>query len=301
MIPENRGLTNPTDVTPTPSTQFQPLSTAKCVLPASVSGKAYSVTPTIWGPKTVSSTVIRTSWNCDPIPAASINKGNFQFSCKTLIGKNVGDGAHTISWNLPAAASISINPYTFIAMPPYSTPKYIVNTALAKTTLIPTSEVLVETTATKTTTLRSTTTIRATSTCFYTVTVTPTPGIARLRRALEPGHESPAPDAAAVDADDLAYDAGNNDTNTDAIMDLKERAAVTRILHAAVTPTLGKPDFTYPPFGVTTIYVKSISTSTYSALYYITTITKTLPGVNTTTVYAGYTTKTVTVTVTPTA
>ncbi|KAK3898283.1 hypothetical protein C8A05DRAFT_47352 [Staphylotrichum tortipilum] len=259
-------------VTPTPRTNFDPLPTAKCVLPASVSGKAYSVTPFIFGPKTVSSTVIRTYWNCDPIPVANINKGNFKIACKTLIGKNY----------LPTAAGVSLYPYTFVAVKPTSTPKYIVNTALAKTTLIPTTEVRVETTSTTTKTLMSTSIVRATSTCLVTVTVTPVPA---ARRADSPNL---APDSVAVN--DLAHDHGND---TNAVMELKERAAVT--------PTLGKPDFTYPPYGVTTIYVKSISTTVWTARY-VTTVKKTLSGVTTTTTsYLGYTVSTVTVTRAPVA
>ncbi len=242
------------------------------------------MTPTIWGLKTVSSTVTRTYWNCDPIPAASINKGNFKFACKTLIGKNVGWGAHTISWNLPAAASISIYPYTFVARPPTSTPKYVVNTSLAKTTLVPETYVRVDTTLSTTKTLMSTTTVRATSTCLVTIKVTPTPAVARLARAADP--ELPAPDS---DAADLVDNNGNNN-GTDAEVELKERAAVT--------PTLGKPDFTYPPYGVTTIYVSSISTSYWTATW-VKTFTESLPGVNTTTSYFTYTVKTVTVTATP--
>ncbi len=238
------------------------------------------MTPVIFVPRTVSSTAHSTFYSCDPIPAASINKGNFQFACKSLLGKDIGTGFHTISWHLPTAASVSIRPYTFVARPPSSTPKYVVNTALATTTLVPMTDVRVDATTSSTRTLASTSTVRVptgTSTCFFTVTVTPASG-ARLRRA---GDASLQPD--------LAHDNGN-DNNTDMVVDLKERAAVT--------PTIGKPDFTYPPYGVTTIYVKSISTSFWTYLH-VSTFYETPPVVTTTVSYLAYTYSTVTVTSTP--
>ena len=282
-------LTSWTVVTTTPYTPYQRTSTAKCTLPASVSGKAYSVTPVVFVPRTVSSTPRKVAYNCDPIPAASINKGNFQFACKSLLGKDVGDGIHTISWVLPTAAGISIEPYTFDACPPSSRPTYVVNTALAKTTLLPKTVVYVDVWTTTTRASTTTVSITSTSTCFVTSTAAPVP-VARFRRAggvdLQRDPESLLSDSAVVDADaepDLAHDGGNG-SSTSVFVDLKERAAakttVTRIMHAAAKPvTIGKPDFTYPPYGVTTVYVKSISTSTWTYMYtstvYNTTVTST--------------------------
>jgi hypothetical protein len=101
-------------------------------------------------------------------------------------------------------------------------------------------------------------------------------------------------DVDAQAAQDLAHgNDGNNNNSTDnaMAMDLKERAA-------SATPTIAKPDFTYPPYGVTTIYVKSISTSTYT-YEYLSMVYETLPDVTTTTSYMLYTMSTVTVTRTP--
>lgn len=249
-----------------------------------MSGKAYAVTPVFYVPRAAPGNIYPweygklDNYTCDPIPAASINKGNFQFACKNLRGKDMGQGFHTISWNLPAAAGVSIKPYNFIAYPPSSTPKYVVNTAKAKTTLVPTTNAVVTTTRTvtevRTVTVTATT---RTTTCFYTVTATPPPVSGRrLGRAessdLEPGLRVAVrhPGGADVQPDsdpDAGHDSAHEDhgttTNTDVVVDLKERAA-------SATPTIGKPDFTYPPYGVTTIYVKSISTSLYTITKYST-------------------------------
>jgi hypothetical protein len=242
----------------------------------------------------VSSTAHSTFYSCDPIPAASINKGNFQFACKSLLGKDIGTGFHTISWHLPTAASVSIRPYTFVARPPSSTPTYVINTALAKTTLVPTTEVRVDATTSSTRTLASTSTVRVatgTSTCFVTVTVAPVSG-ARLRRAGDANNGQPDPELLVSDSVAVHNDAhGNgNHNNTGMVVDLKERAAAT--------PTIGKPDFTYPPYGVTTIYVKNISTSFWTYMH-VSTFYETPPVVTVTVSYLAYTSSTVTVTGTP--
>ena len=276
-------LTSATDVTPTPSTLYQTPSTAKCTLPASVSGKAYSVTPVVY--------ISRTPHTCDPIPATSINKGNFQFACKTLRGKDVGYGSHTISW-LPTTGSVYIKPYTFVAHPPTSTTKYVVNKTRATNGLVPMTVVTVTATSSTTKDWPSTSTVRvptSTSTCFVTVTVTPTPVSGPpLRRAnLRPNAESLLPRA--VVADGLARVKAND-----------KRVAVTRNMAAAATVKIGRPDFTYPPLPVTTIYVKSIYTSTYTNLHVSTFYTGRLVGTTTvgylSVVYGG---GTVTVTATP--
>ena len=326
IVSEKPVLTSSTGVTTT-STVFQPSTSAKCTLPASVSGKAYSVTPVIWVPRTVSSTAHTTSYSCDPIPAASINKGNFQFACKSLLGKDVGTGVHTISWNLPTAAGISIEPYYFNAGPPTSTPVYVVNTALASTTLVPTTVARLDATTPSTKTLVSTSTRTATSTCLVTVTVAPVSG-PPLRRAgsanLQPDAELLESDSVAVDVDtgyDLAHENGNDDS-TDMVMDLKERAAALRTpaqlaasdrarlaaaqlatLRAAslqpATPTIGKPDFTYPPYSMPTVYVKSLTTSFWTSVHVSTVwVTPTTP-TTTTVTCTKYTSSTVTVTRTP--
>ncbi|KAH6855475.1 hypothetical protein B0I37DRAFT_389080 [Chaetomium sp. MPI-CAGE-AT-0009] len=286
------GLSSLTSTTP-----WAPTSTVKCTLPSSVSGKAYSVTPVIHVPRSVSSLggiVRQTAYTCDPIPVASINKGNFQFACKSLRGKNVGDGFHTISWKLPTAAGVTIRPYTFNAGLPTSTPTYVVNPTRAKTTLIPKTDAYVTVTTSSTKTLSvSTSTVKVatgTSTCFTTVTVAPPVSGRRLRRA---GGANLEPDSFVVGVDagtDVDHDDHGND-NIDMVMDLNERAAVA-------TPTIGKPDFTYPPFGVTTIYVKSMSTYVWTyrdvqvSTFYESAVT-------TTTSYMAWTTSTVTVAGTP--
>lgn len=295
-------LTSSTVVTTTPYTPYQRTSTSTCILPASVSGKAYSVTPVIFVPRTVSSTPRHTYYSCDPIAAASINKGNFQFACKSLLGKDVGTGIHTISWYLPTAAGISIRPFTFDVIPPKSTPKYVINTALATTTLVPMTEVYERVTTSTTKTVASTSTVTvptATSTCYVIVTVTPVPG-PRLRRAaggdanLHPDPALAGPDSVVVDVDGAEYGTAHADDNTDnsaEVMNLEQRAAAKA--------TIGKPDFTCPPYGVTTIYVKNISTNTYTYRY-VSTFYESAPDVTTTTTSClVFTTSTVTVTATP--
>ncbi|KAL2125939.1 hypothetical protein VTI74DRAFT_2183 [Chaetomium olivicolor] len=300
------------------TTTWPATATAQCTLPPSVSGKAYSVTPVVYVPRTVSGNIYPwqygklDNYTCDPIPAASINKGNFQFACKSLRGKDMGQGFHTISWNLPTAAGISIEPYNFIAYPPTSTPKYVVNTAKAKTALVPTTSAVVTTTRTvtevRTVTVRVTT---RTTTCFYTVTATPPPVSGRrLGRAdssnLQLGPRVPVRRAGGADVQpgsdsvfNVDFDAGHDrshddhgtNNNTDMVMELKERAA-------SAAPTIGKPDFTYPPYGVTTIYVRSISTSLYTVTKYSTSF-RTSPVMTTTISVASWVYSTVTVTATP--
>jgi hypothetical protein len=262
------------------------------------------VTPVIFVPRTVSSTPRHTYYSCDPIAAASINKGNFQLACKSLLGRDIGTGIHTISWYLPTAAGISIRPFTFDVIPPKSTPKYVINTALATTTLVPVTQVYERVTSSTTKTVASTSTVTvptATSTCYVTVTVTPVPG-PRLRRAsegeaniqLDP--ELAVPDSVVVDVDGVGYgpvhDDDDADNKGDTAINLEQRAA-------AVKPTIGKPDFTYPPYGVKTIYVKNISTNTYT-YQYVSTFYESAPDVATTTTSClVFTTSTVTVTATP--
>jgi hypothetical protein len=75
---------------------------------------------------------------------------------------------------------------------------------------------------------------------------------------------------------------------------------VTRKIAAAGTPKIGRPDATYPPYPVTTIYVKSIYTSTYTNLHVSTFYTDRL--VATTTVgYVSVKYGTIMVTATPVA
>lgn len=282
-----------------------PLSTVKCALPASISGLAYHVTPVVYVTVTISSTILTPSpFTCDPIAPTSINKGNFQLACKSLRGKDLGLGYQTISWRLPAAASVKISANTFFAMRPTSTTKYVVNPARATTTLIPKTGVDVYVTTSRTATLRSTSIVRVTSgttTCYVTTTVTVAPiSGSRRRRAggahLPRDHELlPASGSPVADADagqHPAHDNGNDNgdgNGTGASMDLKERAAAT--------PTIGKPDFVYPPYGATTVYVKSYSTSTYT-YYDISWSYATGPPVTTTYSYKSSTVSTVTVTVT---
>jgi hypothetical protein len=264
------------------------------------------VTPVIYVPRTVSSRDQDVPYTCDPIPVASINKGNFKFACKSLRGKDVGDGSHTISWKLPAAAaaaaSVTLRNHTFIAGPPTSTTTYVVNTARASTTLIPSTTVRVAASTSTTVTNMAISTIRVptgTSTCYYTVTVTPQASRRRLRRAnsQRPDSESlVVPDSGVVDddaadaADTLAHDnSSSNGKRTD--VNLEERAA---------TPTIGKPDYTYPPYGVSTVYVKSISTRTWTDWDVETYYTFLRSTTTTVTVsYMSFTGSTITVTATP--
>jgi hypothetical protein len=268
-----------------------------------VSGKAYSVTPVVYVTKTVSTTLYTKSpYTCDPIPATSINKGNFKLECKGLRGKDLGYGYNSIVWRLPKAASVSIQPHVFFAMRPSSTAKYVVNTALATTTFIPTTDMVVYATNSITRTLASTITVKgttSTSTCYVTVTVTAAPvsgprrhraGGANLPRDLE---LLPAPGSAAADAD-AGHDAvqdNDNDNGTDTGIKLRGWEIVK-------PPTIGKPDFIYPPYGVDTIYVKSIRTTSYT-FFYVSDFYTTGPPVTTTVKYTSYTSSTVTVTVTP--
>jgi hypothetical protein len=259
----------------TPTVYGSPLATAKCTLPASVSGKPYAVTPVVYVPK--SNELWPTPYTCDPIPAASINKGNFQVACKTLRGGDLGRGYHAISWVLPTAASVQIMPYTFTAAPPSTTTKYVANKSRATDGLIPMTRVTVTRSSSTTYTVPSTSTVRvatSTSTCFATVTVTPV-SAPRLRRA---------------------------EIRPDPELLLKERApAWTRKMSAARTPVIGRPDATYPPYPTTTIYVRSIYTSTHTTTRVSTSYTARV--VATTTVgyvsvqYGG---ATITVTATPT-
>ncbi|KAK4031358.1 hypothetical protein C8A01DRAFT_21401 [Parachaetomium inaequale] len=276
-------------VKPTPSTAYQPSSTAPCTLPPSVSGSTYSVTPVIYVPRTTSSTLTYAPYTCDAIPAASINKGNFKFACKGLRGKDVGYGLHTISWSLPTDAG-SIQPVTFWARPPTSTPKYVVNTALARTTLVPVTSVTVHATRTETMTPVSYVripTATSTYTCFVTVTATPVAS-PPLRHNGNDTRTDSDPEIFVSDSV-VAHDDGNGNGNND---DTTEPD--TEI--AAATPTIGRPDYTYPPYGVTTIYVKSFSTRTTT---WFDTVYKTAPAITSTTSYLSYTVATVTVTRTP--
>ncbi|KAJ4294907.1 hypothetical protein N0V88_005146 [Collariella sp. IMI 366227] len=262
--------------------------------------------------KTSNYNVYHTPYTCDPIPATSINKGNFQFVCKNLRGKNMGNGEHTLSFQLPAAASISIKAYTFDVTTPTSTAKYVINTSLAKTTLIPTTDVYVDVMITKTETKRSTQTVNlatGTSTCTSTVYVTVTVAPPVQARAVVPGPRLPVRrDGDAIlhphPADSIAVDDGDaenegNDNDNDMAGGLEERA-VTRVLAAAATPKIGKPDFTYPPYGVSTVYVKNIITRAWTNTYYIQTVYETASPttITTSSQFQAFTTVTVTRTVT---
>lgn len=226
------------------------------------------------------------NYTCDPIPVASMNNGNFQFSCKNLRGKDMGQGHHSISWILPAAAGVAINTYGFIAYQPISTPTYVVNSAKATTNLVPTTNGVTTYTRsfTDTSTVRVTVTT-GTTTCTYTVKATATPVSGRhLARAdssnIQLGPRIPV------------RHAGGAHVQPYSGAELKERAA-------SVTPVIGKPDVTYPPYGVTTIYVKSISTSLYTITTYYTSYWAS-PVMTTTIRVKATEIKTVTATVTPT-
>ncbi|KAK3293839.1 uncharacterized protein B0H64DRAFT_433137 [Chaetomium fimeti] len=273
------------------TTTWPPTEKARCTLPPSVSGQAYSVTPVVYVPRAAPGHTEPwdysklDNYTCDPISPASINKGSFQFACKDLRGKDMGQGFHTISWVLPTAVGISISTYHFNAYPPISTPTYVVNTAKAKTTLVPTTSAVV--TTTRTVTAVSTVTVRTTTrttTCFYTATVTPTPTPPPVsgRGVGRPGSSNPQPDS------DSELPISDSES---AVMDLKERAV-------SAAPTIGKPDVTYPPYGVTTIYVKSISTSLYTITTYSTSF-RASPVMTTTISVASSVFSTVTVTATP--
>ena len=222
-----------------------------------------------------------TTRKCDPVPVASINKGNFQFACKTVAANTLEAGWHTISWQVPAAASVSVIYNLFPVVKPSSTPVYVVSPARASTTLVPTTALYLTSTSTRTSTIPTPTSyvriVTSTSTCLVTVTVAP-PAAPRHRRQDHDDHNK-APNPPAEHAlQDI-------DINL-----LKGRAA---------TPTLAKIDFTYPPYGKTTVYVKSISTSTYTWwVYPVSTVTP--PAIVITTSVHDFTIHTVTVTRTPT-
>jgi hypothetical protein len=240
-----------------------------------------------------------TTRKCDPVPVASINKGNFQFACKTVAANTLEPGWHTISWQVPAAAGVSVIYNLFPIVKPSSTPVYVVSPARASTTLIPTTAVSVTSTSTRTYTISTPTSyvriVTSTSTCFVTVTVAPS-AAPLLRRQnhdmvpnsstehalpdINPQHDLLPPASAATD----------NQPDNMPIDLLKGRAA---------TPTLAKIDFTYPPYGRTTIYVKSISTSTCTWWVYPVS-TATPPGIVITTSVQDYIIHTVTATRTPT-
>ncbi|KAK1753715.1 hypothetical protein QBC47DRAFT_326245 [Echria macrotheca] len=282
----------------TPTTLGQEWSTANCALPASVSGKAYSVTPIVVFTEDGSYT--GTTRKCDPVPVASINKGNFQFACKTVTARTLEAGWHTISWQVPAAASVSVIYNLFPVVKPSSTPVYVVSPAKASTTLIPTTAVYLTSTSTRTYTIPTPTSyvriVTSTSTCFFTVTVTPSATPLLRRRDYDAAPNSPPEHAALLDIDpedDLLPPAIATDNHPD-------NTPIDLLKGRAATPTLAKVDFTYPPYGKTTVYVKSISTSTYTWwVYPVSTVTP--PGIVITTSVQDYTYHTVTVTRAPTS
>jgi hypothetical protein len=269
----------------TPTALGQEFSTTACALPASVSGKAYSVTPVVVF--TPAGSHVGTTRKCDPVPAASINKGNFQLACKTVTVKTLEAGYHTISWQVPAAASVSIIYNLFPVVKPSTTPVYVVSPTKASTTLIPVTWATVTATSTRTYTIATPTSYvriaTANSTCIITVTVTPpaAPAVRRQDIDLEPQNDLlPPKNATDTDPDNTPINIELPDIDL-----LKKRA----------TPTLAKIDYTYPPYGKSTVYVKSISTNTYTwwtwPVY-----TVTPPGVVVTTSAVSYATRTVTVT-----
>jgi hypothetical protein len=65
-----------------------------------------------------------------------MNAGNFKLACPSLPVKSMGYGRHSIDWVAPKGG-IPIAPFTFWVATPSTTPVYVVNTALAKTTLVP--------------------------------------------------------------------------------------------------------------------------------------------------------------------
>jgi len=279
----------------TPTALGQDFSTFNCALPASVSGKAYSVTPVVVFTKDGSYT--GTTRKCDPVPVASINKGNFQFACKTVAANTLEAGYHTISWQVPAAASVSVIHNLFPVVKPSSTPVYVVSPAKASTTLVPVTAVSVTTTTTRTITIPTPTSyvriITSASTCFVTVTVTP-PAAPLLRRQ---DHDTAANSSEHALPDiDSQHDllppssATGNQPDNMPIDLLKGRAA---------TPILAKIDYTYPPYGKTTLYVKSIHTTTYT-MWAFPVFTVTPPAIVITTSVRDNTIRTVTVTRTPT-
>ncbi|KAK5657162.1 hypothetical protein OQA88_3219 [Cercophora sp. LCS_1] len=268
-------------------TRIEGYTTTTCTLPASISGKAYSVTPVVVFAKAGSYST--TTRKCDPVPVASINKGNFQFACKTVTAKTLESGWHTISWQVPAAASVSIIHNLFPVVQPSTTPVYVVSPARASTTLVPTTAKGVDVTVSTTRTLQTTTSyvriVTSTSTCSVTTTVTP-PTVPLRRRQV---HDTkPSVDHNHDDGDDDDDDAKHSEM----AVDLKRRAAAT--------PTLAKIDYTYPPYGKTTIYVRSMSTSTYTVWKFTTSTVTPSPVVMTTSVQ-DWTIHTVTVTRTPTS
>jgi len=238
-----------------------------------------------------------TTRKCDPVPVASINKGSFQFACKTVTANTLEPGWHTISWQVPAAAGVSVIYNLFPIVKPSSTPVYVVSPARASTTLVPTTAVGVTSTSTRTYTIPTPTSyvriVTSTSTCFVTVTVAPS--AAPLLRRQKPSTEHSLPDI------DPQHDPQHNllPPSSAATDNQPDNMPIDLLKGRAATPTLAKIDFTYPPYGRTTIYVKSISTSTCTWWVYPVS-TATPPGIVITTSVQDYTIHTVTVTRTPT-
>lgn len=273
----------------TPTALGQEFSTTTCALPASVSGKAYSVTPVVVF--TPAGSYVGTTRKCDPVPVASINKGNFQLACKTVTAKTLEAGYHTISWQVPAAASVSIIYNLFPVVKPSTTPVYVLSPTRASTTFIAVTWVTVTSTSTRTHTIATPTSYvriaTASSTCTVTVTVTVTQAAAPLVRRQDININPQTgllPPAYVTDNSENTENTPINPDNNPFDL-LKKRA----------TPTLAKIDFTYPPYGKSTVYVKSISTNTYTRwIWPVSTVTP--PRVVVTTSGVSYATRTVTVT-----
>ncbi|KAH8889469.1 hypothetical protein GQ53DRAFT_690021 [Thozetella sp. PMI_491] len=260
-----------------------PSSWAKCTIAPSISGKAYSITPMVtlsqWSTLPSQTYLYADVYKCDPIPAASINAGNWKVACPSLPASSMGRGYQTINFVAPTGADVSIAGYMFYMTSAKTTPVYVINTALAKTTMVPETIVFYTATTSSTRTLPVSTSLvqiatgTRTWTCTTTVKVTasttttppPAPLIVGTPKRLG-GTASPVPTA---------------------LLKLKERAVAT--------PTIAHPDYTYPPYGSTTIYVNSISTSTCTHLI-VSQFTLTPPPVTSTRLYEQFVYTTITVT-----
>jgi hypothetical protein len=259
-----------------------------------------------------------------------MNAASFKFSCPRLPATALGRGAHDIRFYAVHGA-LPVVYYTFYVYDPSTTPVYVVNPTLVKTSLIPTTTVSLTTSFSTTRTLTPVISriYTATGTTTCTVTVTASGAATATKNArdavapqiteipwLDPGLPTSFQTIYVASKDPLEVtmsvpdmvtrsEANNVDVAYDEVEELKQRdgsllATLSNLLHdRAAAPTLGRPDYTYPPYGVTTIYVSRFTTYTNTRAF-VSTFTVTPPGVTTMVGYVMNTVVTVTVTKTAT-
>lgn len=229
-------------------------------------------------------------------------------------------GLNTFSFRVPQGAP-SIAQYAFYVVAPTTKTTYLEDKTKAKTNLIPTTVLTTKETTTITYTQTSTPTSYVyitTGTSTYTCTVTassgtilgrsePTdipkvatnmestnPGLLLKQGKIEESYEEPK-----VVLDELPSSVNNS---SDIIVEdhpvkLSERTPSVLVQVVKRAPSIGRPDFTYPPIATATIYVSRFSTSTFTCFNYAQTVITPPPITKTWSVLAY---KQVTVTVEPT-